>query len=94
MLALRSLLMLPGCDAADIAKAQRSIADVIVIDLAAPIEHSERIASRRIVGEAIDAIDRANRPVVVRIPSSGSGELDADIDVDQFEHSMVDLSGS
>ena len=80
MLALRSLLMLAGCDAADIAKAQRSIADVIVIDLAAPIEHSERIASRRIVGEAIDAIDSATRPVVVRLPSSGSGDLDADIE--------------
>lgn len=80
MLALRSLLMIAGCDAADIAKAQRSIADMIVIDLAEPIEHSERIASRRIVGEAIDAIHGANRPIAVRIPPSGSGELNADIE--------------
>ena len=72
MLALRSLLMIAGCDAADIAKAQRSIADMIVIDLAEPIEHSERIASRRIVGEAIDAIHGANRPIAVRMEAANS----------------------
>ena len=57
MPALNSLFVIAGCDATGIAKTQRSIADVIMIDLAAPIEHSERIASRRIVGAAIDASD-------------------------------------
>jgi len=80
MLALRSLLMVAASDAAAIAGARSTAADAVVLDLATLALHAERGAARAMLGEAIDAIGVTGRPVVVRVSSSSSGELAADIE--------------
>ena len=79
MLALRSLLVVAGADARALVAARRSVADAVVIDLAAPGPHSARTDTRSLIGEAIDAIGGARRPVFARVSSASSGELEADV---------------
>ena len=79
MLALRSVLAIPLADTAAIAAARGSGADAVLLDLAVPASHPERTGSRAIVGEAIEAIGATGRPVLVRLASASSGELEADI---------------
>jgi len=79
MLALRSVLAIPGSDAAAMVAARQSAADAIALDLASPALHRDRTGARAVVAEAIEAIGATGRPVIARVSSARSGELEADL---------------
>jgi citrate lyase beta subunit len=80
MLPLRSLLVIDASEDAALASARSTVADVVVIDLAAPHTHSVRTGARAVAPEAIDAIGGTGRPVLARVSSASTGELAADLE--------------
>ena len=80
MLALRSLLLVAASDTGALVDARHTAADAVVIDLAAPATLGERTGTRSLVAEVIDALGAAGRPAFVRVSSTSSGELAADIE--------------
>jgi len=81
MLGLRSLLVIAGSDADGMVAARRTAADAVVLDLASPAVHADRVGARARLARAVDAIGAAGRPVFARVSSASGGELEADIAV-------------
>jgi citrate lyase subunit beta/citryl-CoA lyase len=79
MLALRTLLVIPGVEAGTMAEAQRSAADAVVLDLAVPALTTERTEARATVTKVMAALGSHQRPVIVRVSSASTDELEADI---------------
>ena len=79
MLALRSVLAIPGSDAAAMAAARHSATDAVLLDLAAAASSEHRATARKTVAEAIETIGATKRPVLARVSAAGSGELEADL---------------
>jgi citrate lyase subunit beta/citryl-CoA lyase len=80
MLALRSTLVIDALDEAALAAAAGSAADAVLINLASPGAHGQRVRARANAGHAIAAIAATGRPVHVRTSDTRSGELEADLD--------------
>ena len=95
MLALRSTLVIDPLDETALSAAARSVADAIVIDLAAPGVHGERSRARANATKAIASIAAAGRPVHARVSDTRSGELEADLDAVVGAHlAAIVLSGA
>ena len=79
MLALRSVLAISASNAAAATTARTSVADAVLLDLAAPASAEDRATARKTVAQAIQDIGAAKRPVLARVSAAGSGELEADL---------------
>ena len=79
MLALRSVLAIPGSNAVATTAARNSAADAVLLDLAAPASFEQRASARKTVARAIQDIGATRRPVLARVSTAGSGELEADL---------------
>lgn len=93
MLALRSMLVVAGGDAEALARATRSSADAVVVDLASPSLHLERARVRTEVARAIEAIGAAGRVTVARVASAISGELELDLEASVGPHLAAVMLG-
>lgn len=80
MLALRSLLVIAPSDGDGMVGAHATAADGVVLNLAMPALHADRAGARATVAQAVAAIGAAGCPVMVRVSSSSSGQLAADIE--------------
>lgn len=80
MLALRSTLLVDALDAPALAAARSTAADAVLIDLARPSTHGRRAEARANARRAAAAIAKAGRPVFVRVSSTVTGEMEADLD--------------
>lgn len=78
---LRSLLFVPGHRGDMITKAAAAGADAIILDLEDGVAPAEKEAARRTVAAALDAPLPDHLVVFVRLNSTGSGLLDADLRV-------------
>jgi len=76
---LRSLLFVPGHRRDMIAKAAAAGADAIILDLEDGVAPAEKAAARRTVAAALDGPLPEHLVVFVRVNSTGSGLLDADL---------------
>jgi citrate lyase subunit beta/citryl-CoA lyase len=79
MLALRSVLAIRVSDAAAATAARTSVADAVLLDLAAPASSETRATARKTVAQSIDDIGATGRTVLARVSAAGSGELAADL---------------
>jgi citrate lyase subunit beta/citryl-CoA lyase len=78
ILALRSLLFVPGDDKRKVAKALTSEADAIILDLEDAVAPRNKEAARSLVAETLD--HRSGRKLFVRINGFSSGHADADLE--------------
>lgn len=76
---LRSLLFVPGHRREMIAKAAAAGADAVILDLEDGVAPGEKDAARRTVAAALDGSLPEHLVVFVRVNSTGSGLLDADL---------------
>lgn len=76
---LRSLLFVPGHRREMIGKAAAAGADAIILDLEDGVAPGEKEAARRTVAAALDGSLPEHLVVFVRVNSTGSGLLDADL---------------
>ena len=56
MLGLRSLLVIAGSDADGMVAARRTAADAVVLDLASPAAHADRVGARARLARAVDLL--------------------------------------
>jgi citrate lyase subunit beta/citryl-CoA lyase len=76
---LRSLLFVPGHRGLMTAKAAAAGADAVILDLEDGVAPGEKDAARRTVAAALDGSLPEHLVVFVRVNSTGSGLLDADL---------------
>ena len=76
---LRSLLFVPGHRREMITKAAAAGADAVILDLEDGVAPGEKDAARRTVAAALDGSLPEHLVVFVRVNSTGSGLLDADL---------------
>jgi citrate lyase subunit beta/citryl-CoA lyase len=76
---LRSLLFVPGHRREMIAKAAAAGADAVILDLEDGVASAEKDAARRTVADVLDGSLPEHLVVFVRVNSTGSGLLDADL---------------
>ncbi|MGE0384948.1 MAG: CoA ester lyase [Gammaproteobacteria bacterium] len=77
---LRSILFVPGHQGERIAKAARSGADAIMIDLEDAVPASHKAAARGVTRESIAALGTGAPAVFVRLNGWGEGSMLADLD--------------
>ncbi|MDA0271121.1 MAG: aldolase/citrate lyase family protein [Chloroflexi bacterium] len=80
MLALRSILVIDALDTAALAAARTTAADAVLIDLAHPALHGRRTEARTSARRAAQAIAKAGRPVIARVSSTVTVEMEPDLD--------------
>jgi citrate lyase subunit beta / citryl-CoA lyase len=76
---LRSLLFVPGHRREMIAQAAAAGADAVILDLEDGVAPGEKDAARRTVAAALDGSLPEHLVIFVRVNSTGSGLLDADL---------------
>ena len=80
MLALRSTLVVDALDAPALRAARTTAADAVLIDLAYPSVQGRRGEARAQARRAAQAIAKAGRPVLARVSSTVTDEMEADLD--------------
>jgi citrate lyase subunit beta / citryl-CoA lyase len=76
---IRSLLFVPGNKGTLIEKAIHSQADAVIIDLEDAVLPADKVSAREVTKEALQYIDRAGKPVFVRVNAFDSGLTATDL---------------